>query len=379
MTQNEGWMFHHDPRTYHEAATAAATYGRTKMEEELHRGLESAQATIEQVLSSVPTDALVKAQALNFDANGALRMQAGEQDWTLHPHALGQVAGRVDIPATFVRKLEAADEPWKRSLLAHNLNELYSHSPANQRFLVRAHSGEARGFLSDKYRRLDSRPLLDAFVQVATDVGAVPLRGTSTDVRQSLKVALPKVFEPVPNEVMVFGLEWSNSDYGKGKHSVSMFLWRVWCTNLCTTENSLAQVHLGRKLPDDLILSDKTYKLDTETTVSALRDIVGQCLGAPKINALCAAVEKAHEEEVDWKKASGRLSSVLTKGEQAQVQESFEGDDVQMLPAGKSTWRLSNAVSLLAGKAENPERKLELERLAGQVIDVKVKEVGKAA
>ena len=148
-----------------------------------------------------------------------------------------------------------------------------------------------------------------------------------------------------------------------------MFLWRMWCTNLATTENSLAQVHLGRKLPDDLILSDDTYRLDTETTVSALRDIVTQCLAPAKIHQLCEQVKAAHEQEVDWKTAARKLSSVLTKTEQKDVQEAFEGEDERLLPPGRSAWRLSNAVSWLAGKVENPERKLELERLAGQVID----------
>ena len=199
-------MIHHDARDYNEAASAAATYGRTLMEEAFHKGLASSQDTIERVMEHVPEDHIVHAKHLKFDANGTLRMESKDNAWTLHPHALGQVAGRVDIPATFVRKLESAEDEWKRKLLAHNLNELYGHAPKGQRFLVRDHGGEARGFLSDKYRRLDSRPLLDAFIGVAQEAGAVPLRGTSTDVRQSLKVALPKVFEPVPGEVMAFGL-----------------------------------------------------------------------------------------------------------------------------------------------------------------------------
>jgi hypothetical protein len=364
---------HHSAQSYDEANSAAARYMRERMEEQFQRGRESAAQTIETVLTNVPDDALVRGQSLNFDANGRLRMIAGDSEWNLHSHALGQVAGRVDVPAQYVRKLEQAEEPWRRDLLAHTLNEMY-HNGDDRRYLVRSLGGEARGFLSDSYRRLDSRPLLDAFCGATREVGAVLLKGTATEVRVALKVALPMVFEPVKDEIMGFGLEWSNSDYGKGKHAVSVFLWRIWCTNLCTCENSLAQVHLGRKLPDNLALSEETYRLDTETTVSALKDIVGQCLGPPKIKALCAAVKEAHEDEVDWSAASRKLSSVLTKAEQKAVQDAFEGKDVQTLPPGKTKWRLSNAVSLLAGNAEAPERTLELERLAGQIIDTHVKE-----
>ena len=39
------------------------------------------------------------------------------------------------------------------------------------------------------------------------------------------------------------------------------------------------------------------------------------------------------------------------------------------MPAANSMWRLSNAVSWVAGKAEDAERRLETSKVAGQILN----------
>jgi hypothetical protein len=39
------------------------------------------------------------------------------------------------------------------------------------------------------------------------------------------------------------------------------------------------------------------------------------------------------------------------------------------MPAGNSMWRLSNAISWVAGKTEHAERKLEISKVAGQILN----------
>jgi hypothetical protein len=39
------------------------------------------------------------------------------------------------------------------------------------------------------------------------------------------------------------------------------------------------------------------------------------------------------------------------------------------MPAGNSMWRLSNAISWVAGTTEDAERKLEINKVAGQVLN----------
>jgi hypothetical protein len=85
-------------------------------------------------------------------------------------------------------------------------------------------------------------------------------------------MVLPRIFEPLDREFVVFGGEWSNSDVGNGVHSFRTFALRVVCLNGMTREKVLKQVHLGTQLHEDLELSERTYRLDTATSVSALRD-----------------------------------------------------------------------------------------------------------
>jgi hypothetical protein len=52
-------------------------------------------------------------------------------------------------------------------------------------------------------------------------------------------------------------------------------------------------------------------------------------------------------------------------------QRAYNSPDTYNLPAGNTTWRLSNAISWIAGKTEDSERKLELMKLAGEVLPAK--------
>jgi len=225
-----------------------------------------------------------------------------------------------------------------------------------------------RGFLSDHYRRLDSRPLVDAFATECQAVGAVPVDGTVTDTRVALKAILPEIYEPVPGEVLAFGVEWHNSDFGAGAHALRAFMLRVWCLNGATMENALAQVHLGGRLSEAYDLSQRTYRLDTAASKSALRDVVRGVLAAPAIEVMCNAIRSAHEKQIDWKNVKNAVGRRLLKGELETAQAAFEGADTINLPAGRTAWRASNALSWIAGQTENPDRKLDLQRLAGELV-----------
>ena len=73
-------------------------------------------------------------------------------------------------------------------------------------------------------------------------------------------------------------------------------------------------------------------------------------------------------KQLDWKTLRTSLAKRLLKGEVDAVESAYKSDDVMNLPAGASVWRASNAVSWIAGRATDPDRKLELERVAGEVL-----------
>jgi hypothetical protein len=208
-------------------------------------------------MHEVPLDRLVRAQGIRFAAlEDGLRMVIGGQPAEIHPHALDQTAERSGLNRRFLHELIGQGATWAHQLVAHNLNELLIHQTPATRYLVRDVGGRVRGVLSDAYRRIDSRPTVDAITTAAQEARAIIVDGIYTETRVSLKVVRPA---PV-------------------------------------------------------------------------------------------------------------LKSRTNKGEAAAIVEKFDSADVVELPPGQTVWRLSNAISWLAKNTEDDRRRLELERLAGEVM-----------
>lgn len=370
----------------HAAPSAAhSQYARERLEAKIEAGRKSALDLFERVHRDAPRDSLVRGRAIEFKASEkaegrlVLDMRLGDGEIVgIHQHALGQLAQRAGIPGAYLNEL-VAGQPWQVGLASTILAKHYGEGEeASSRFLVRQVGGQARGVLSDKYRRLDSRPLVEAFAQKCQEVGAVPIDGTVTDTRVALKAIVPTVLEPVPGELIALGVEWGNSDFGNGMHALRAFILRLVCLNGATLENALAQVHLGGRLADEFEMSQRTYELDTKASVSALQDVVHGILAPAKIEQLTAGIRRAHEKGVEWKSVRTALAKRLLKSELDAAQAAYESEDVINLPAGHTMWRASNALSWIAGNTQDTERKLELERLAGELVSGK-REVEAAA
>ncbi len=378
-------MFHHDGRDYDVAASEAATKGRVKMEEIIHRGHESAKATIEAVRDKVVTDQIVRATAIELRTKAIgwdLALRGPGTVIELHAHAFGQLVENAGVPKKFCNdigglvEVDGNDPPvrWGKELIAHNVNTILGHR-GNQRNLIRSENAKAMGFLSDSYRRLDSRPLLDAFIGASQKLGLLPIQGIHSDTKCRVRAVMPHVFEPVDNEVMIFGLEWGNSDYGDAGHVLNLWCMRVWCTNLAVTDKCLRQIHIGKRLADDIVYSDRTYKLDTMASVSALRDAVHDAISPKRVNGTLAAIKAASADEI---KSANVVEAILkkhlalSKSDVEKCKTMFDGPDVVNLPPGNNLWRLSNAVSWLAqGQNVAADRKIELQNIAGSLIPKK--------
>lgn len=362
------------------ANSEAASKARVKMEEVIQNNLAQTAKVIEQVETTVIDDRVVKGSALDFVRTdyGVLEDETIEKPeielitpdgerFAIHENAMSQLAERANVPYKFANELLGRGD-WGADLLAQNLREIYQHGNGS-RYLVRAVRDEVRGFLSDKYRRLDVRPLLDAFIGECNQLGVVPIQGFATDTRVGIRAIVPTVFEPIPNECFVFGVNWNNSDFGKGANSLSLFLMRLACLNGATMDEVLRQVHLGARLDDNLEYSARTIELDTMASISKLRDVVRYAFSEGNVQLTLAAIQKANEDHIDPRAAKELLKARLNKSEVDAAVEAFNSPDVVMLPAGNTRYRLSNAVSWIS-QAENvtTDRRLELDRYAGELI-----------
>ena len=365
-------LYHHSGADYDISASEAAKSARAKFEAEIERGKARTLAVINQIERDVPQDRIVLGKKLNFKVEmNDIKVQFPDHEETVegfHRHAIGQAAARAEIPLGYIDKLMAKGQ-WGKELVAENLNRLY-HNGNGSRFLTRSVQGEVRGFLSDSYRRLDSRPIVEQFVSAVAEYGAVALDGFALETKIAVKAVLPFVFEPVPNEVMIFGVALENSDFGHGALSLRSFVERLWCTNRAISTEDLRKIHLGARLGEDLQLSEKTYRLDSLTMASAAEDIVQRSLSAESVNQYMDVIKKANEQKIDAKNVTAFLKKHLRKDEAAATVEAFNSPEVEMLPPGNTKWRLSNAISWIANtKTEDESRKLDLMKIAGAVID----------
>ena len=375
-------LTHHSAADYNVAASEAAKEARGKFEAEIERGKTRALAVINQVETQVPQDRIVRGSALKFHAAGGQGIQVefpnGDERQGFHRHAIGQAAAKADIPITFIDKLMERGE-WGQELVAENLNRIYHHADGS-RYLTRSVKGEVRGFLSDSYRRMDSRPILESFLLGVQQYDAVPVDGFALETKVAVKVVLPHVFEPVDHEVMIFGAAFENSDFGNGAISVRSFVERLWCTNRAISTEDLRKIHLGARLGEDLQLSQRTYDLDTATMASAVQDIVQYTLAPPNVNKYLDTIRQANEQKIEPRQVMAFLKKNLRKAEAENVIEAFNSPDVEMLPPGNSKWRLSNAISWIANsKIEDEERKLEVMKVAGAVLEGGKLEMAEAA
>jgi hypothetical protein len=327
-------------------------------------------------MTNQPTDRIIRGSAIQFKPdptrNGIIAqvpvMQGDTLDERIHRHALNQMALAVDMPMKFLDSLAEEKADWGKELLAHNMNEIFHQRFKGKRYLSRSTSGEIRGWLSDQYRRLDSRPIVEAFASAVQDKGALPYQGVVTDTKIAIQAIMPEIYEPIPGELVAYGLSLENSDFGAGALSLRAYLLRIWCTNLAITEETMRQIHLGKRLDDNMIYSERTYSLDTKTTVSALRDVVRLQLDSKSLTNRMESVKSANGKELSTNEARERLKKVLNKGEAEAAFNAYASPDVYNLPAGQNTWRLSNAISWIAGQTEEPERKLDLMKIAGDVL-----------
>lgn len=311
---------------------------------------------------------------ITFDGGGDhLAMNMPDGVFSLHDNAIGQLAERMGVPKRYLKDL-AAGEPWARVLAATVLNE-HSGWTQRSRVLVRTVGTQVRGVLSDSYRRLNSVEILTAFVQEAAGQGAVISDAYMNDTKVWAETILPQpIVVPTANngDVVIFaGARFSTSDYGDGAVDMRAFLLNGACLNGMVRESVMKQVHLGSKLPDNLAISQRTYELDTATTVSAVRDLTKGLFSRETLERKAYEIQGASEIEVDAEREIKKLTKEggLMKSEGQEVERLLMKNDPEDGVQGAMTlWKLTQAITAHAREL-SPERSRELHEISGALMN----------
>ena len=376
-------------------ATSSAKKARAeeRLNQRVVAGAKQQHDAIQAAMSMVIVDRLYYPEKMEFasaplsEQQMLLRYKEEDKAYFIHSHALGQMADVAGIARPYVNRLRDGNQ-WERELLSHNLNELFHKGEFvdargnKKRYLRRVVGDEVRGFQGRSFgRHLATAPLLRTFVETCGEFQAGPIEAVTTSVRTILKCVTPYIFEPIPGEFVAFGVTFGNSDFGAGTMEVNGTVLRVSSGTISLTENALRRVHLGKAIEagdnEDIEISDETVTKELETHQSAVRDIVRSQLGVPAIERTLAAIQKAHQNGIEWYRLQSSLQKVLAKKEIEFVRGLVEkGDDLMDLPplskdsSGDTVatgWWASNVVGWIASKEEDADRKHALQRLAGKL------------
>jgi len=313
---------------------------------------------------------------INFTANGKVKMEiqiAGEvEEYSIHSNAVRQLGEKMNVPAKYLEQLARGGQ-WERDLCANILNEHIGYTKRSK-VLVRSVGGEVRGFLSDQYRRLHSEKLVQDFVKAGYEHGSVMADGLMTDTKFFLEMLMPQplVFDTPRNGqvVMSYGARLATSDYGDGALELRTFTMQGVCLNGMVRESVLRTIHLGAKLPDNLRLSEETYKHDTNLQASLLKDLTAQIFKSEMIQKEMEIIQDASYMEVDMEKEIKLLAKTgLIKTEVEKVGKVLmDGKTENGVSGEPSLWKLVNGVTAV-GRDADPARGREIQEIAGKLMN----------
>jgi hypothetical protein len=311
---------------------------------------------------------------ITFSGNGRVKMNIEEDHFSLHANAVTQLAAKLNIPGAYLSKLANSKDEQFTDLAAMILNR-HSMKTTRSRALIRAVGDEVRGVLSDQYRRLDSIELVTAFIKCALSSGAKIIDAKMDDTRVKFDAIYPTPFilDTQLNGLVAiaFGLRLMTSDFGNGALSLQSYMLQGVCLNGLVAEKSLNTKHLGKRLPDDLSLSQQTYALDTATQVSAIGDFTRNLLSKPIIENRAKQILEVASTPVDVLQEVKRLTKInrITKGEAENLSNLLmNGSENDGVAGQNSKWKLINGLTALARDNEDMTRQRDLEELAGELL-----------
>jgi len=295
-----------------------------------------------------------------------------QESFEIRETAHEQIAGKLQIPKTYYDRM-AADSP---ELLTTNVNHWLHEEP--KRYMVRTMDGQARALLSNRYRPLDNYDLAQAALPVLAQYrdDGLQIRDCGlTDRRLYIKATVQSLkAEVTVGDVVEAGIVISNSEIGCGSLRVEPMTFRLVCLNGMISATSIRQTHLGRKLGeyDDSVeeyFTDRTKALTDQAFWHQIQDVVKGTLGnGDWIKSEVIKYREAKEREIARPK-----SEVIEIVQKKHGFSNNEGEGIleNFIKSGDFTlWGLANAVTRTAQDAGNYDRRIEMERIGNNIVEL---------
>lgn len=285
-----------------------------------------------------------------------------------------QLSSKLGIPKKYYDHL-LGNHP---ELLAENVNELSLREP--QKMLVRTLDGNARAFLSDRYRTIDNYDLANAILPPLVELKKhQDLEIASSEVTETklyIKVLFPTITGEIKQgDIVRAGLVISNSEVGQGSLRVERLVEILRCLNGLILPASLRKYHVGRKQQfaelDEAVevFSDRTKQLDDMALFSKVIDVVKAAFNIEEFQKQIEAFKdtannKVEKEPVEFIEISAKKYGLAQDEKNDALKHYLTYGDF-------SQYGLMNAITSAAQEESvGYDRSIELEHIGANVLDM---------
>ena len=287
---------------------------------------------------------------------------------SMTPLAESQLHTYLHLPSRFVDMLRA-EAP---DLIRTNVNRLLQTKGDDRRMLRTLH-GQVRAWLSNGYHRLDYVDVLQRVLPMVQESGYQIMSAQVTDTRLYLHAVSPKAEGEIRlHDPVRFGWVISDSEVGKGRLSIQLFMHRLVCLNgMIVPEFSKRRAHIGGRVDADdeylVAVSSETTKAADDALWLGVRDHIKEFSTPEGIKRIMDRLKEQTDAPVggDPKAVVEVLANkfLLNEQESTDVLYNFlEGND-------RTRFGLSNAITAVANHYEGDyDRGVELEQIGGQVL-----------
>lgn len=211
-----------------------------------------------------------------------------------------QAATHYKVPQDYAERIRETYP----ALYAQTFNTHMQGSPTRR--MVRTLDGNARAFLSDRYRPLDDYDLANAILPEIFRQPEMRLESSQfTESRFYLKAVFPKIQAEVKKgDVVQIGLVVSNSEVGAGAMQVMPMVYRLVCLNgMISPDYGQRRYHVGKRASEEEsayeLYSDDTKRLDDATFYAKVRDTVKGILTHGVLEALTDKLREASQQKIE--------------------------------------------------------------------------------
>ena len=311
---------------------------------------------------------------LRMDATGDGLQLSLRDDRSHVVHMLGvndnahrQIGTALKIPAAYYDRMQK-ELP---DLLAHNVNAWFDANP--QAKMIRTLDGNARAFLSDRYRRIDNYEIAQTVLPILGDLPDAHIESCEvTENRMYIKCVNPRLqSDVVPGDTVQAGIMITNSEVGLGGVTVVPLLFRLVCTNGMVVNDAAARRrHIGRA--NDIgenfqIFTDETIIADDKAFMLKIRDTVRAAVDEARFGQVVNMMRQAKGVKLDTPDIPKFVE--LTATEFGLSQNEGRGVlDHLIRDADLSLYGLANAVTRYSQDVESYDRATDLESTGYSIL-----------